>query len=116
MQKREKSTTMSSNTVPASLNRAKRQETPFLNCTMAFECSADWHQLTPTNLEDVRHCATCDKNVYFCTTQEELDAHAAQGDCVAFQATRTRQLLGSIRRDTQKPVDREKLRQFIDGI
>ncbi len=106
---------MSSNTVPASINRAKRQGA-FLNCTMAFECSADWHKLTPTSREGVRHCATCDKNVYFCTTQEELDAHAAQGRCVAFQATRTRQRLGSIKMDTQKPVDREKLRQFIDSL
>lgn len=115
MQKREKSTTMSSNTVPASLNRAKRQ-LPFLNCTMAFECSAAWHKLTPTNLEDVRHCATCDKDVYFCTTQQELDAHAAQGHCVAFQATPIRQRLGSIRMDTQKPTDNESLRKFIDSL
>lgn len=56
----------------------------FLNCPMEYRCNADWFALVPTDCKDVRHCKTCDKDVHFCTDQTQLDAHAAQGHCVAF--------------------------------
>ncbi|GAB3191250.1 hypothetical protein GCM10027292_29150 [Hydrogenophaga aquatica] len=61
-----------------------RWDGPFLNCTMEYECSADWNELTATTDDKIRHCTTCDKDVHFCTDQNQLDGHAKQGHCVAF--------------------------------
>ena len=50
----------------------------FLHCPMAYECSADWFKLLPTERHDVRHCTTCQRDVHFCTDQQQLDAQLAQ--------------------------------------
>jgi len=59
-------------------------EGAFLNCTLDYECDADWHALTPTDRENVRHCVACNREVHFCTEQSQLDGLAEQGHCVAF--------------------------------
>ena len=56
----------------------------FLHCPMVYECSADWFKLLPTERHDVRHCTTCQRDVHFCTDQQQLDTHAVQQHCVAF--------------------------------
>lgn len=32
----------------------------------------------------MKHCSTCNKNVYLCITQDELDQFALKGECIAF--------------------------------
>ncbi|WP_104801718.1 hypothetical protein [Limnohabitans sp. TS-CS-82] len=56
----------------------------FLNCEMTFECPKNWFEITKTEQAAVKHCSTCQKNVYLCITQNELDAFANQGECIAF--------------------------------
>ena len=56
----------------------------FLNCEMAFECPKNWFELTETEQAAVKHCSTCQKNVYLCITQSELDDFAHKGECIAF--------------------------------
>lgn len=56
----------------------------FLNCTMAYDCPAEWRGLSKTDSPFVRHCPKCARNVTFCTSQTKLDELAKQGECVAF--------------------------------
>ena len=56
----------------------------FLNCEMEFECPKNWFELTDTEQAGVKHCSTCQKNIYLCITQDELDDFANKGECIAF--------------------------------
>jgi hypothetical protein len=51
----------------------------------AFECSVGWENLEKTDDEKCRFCPQCDKNVFFVTSQTELNTNARKGNCVAFQ-------------------------------
>jgi len=56
----------------------------FLNCPMSYECPKDWFELTPTNKAEVKHCDTCNQEVYLCLEQEELNERIAGSVCVAY--------------------------------
>lgn len=56
----------------------------FLNCEFEFECPKNWFDLTQTYDPKIKYCETCNKNVHLCVTQEELDGHAEQGNCIAY--------------------------------
>jgi hypothetical protein len=51
---------------------------------MEFYCPRNWFELTETEQSGVKHCSTCQKNVYLCVTQHELDDFANKGECIAF--------------------------------
>jgi tetratricopeptide (TPR) repeat protein len=65
------------------------------NCPEAFEfiCTKKWDGLTPTDLENVRHCDTCNEHVYWSANPEEFVANSTQGRCVA--VPKTGMLLGN---------------------
>jgi uncharacterized protein (TIGR02996 family) len=59
------------------------------NCpvTFRFRCPKVWDQLTPTERDPmVRHCETCEKDVYYCESIEDACAHALFGRCIAIDA------------------------------
>lgn len=62
----------------------------FLNCEMAYDCPEVWRDLHQTDNPTVRLCPKCNRNVTFCTNQEQLDDLATRGACVAFYEQRTR--------------------------
>jgi|SRR5579871_709276 len=71
-------------------------ETP-IDCRRFFKflCPKVWQDLEPTDEETVRFCSSCRRNVYLCTSREDIDRHA--GECVAlFYKTRTRQIYGEL--------------------
>jgi hypothetical protein len=51
--------------------------------TFRFQCPKSWSELTPTTSADIRHCAVCDCNVFFCKTDEETIQHAKAAHCIA---------------------------------
>lgn len=55
------------------------------NClpTFRFTCPKQWGELATTVDPAVRHCGSCDRPVYFCTTDAETIAHARVGNCIA---------------------------------
>lgn len=55
-------------------------------------CDKTWVDLTPTKNQKVRHCGTCNKNVYFCDTLADAREHSQDEHCIAVD-------LGIIRRD-----------------
>lgn len=57
------------------------------DCPAAWdlECPKEWSKLTPTATPNVRFCGTCKENVFFCSTEEELQANTDARHCVAFE-------------------------------
>jgi hypothetical protein len=54
------------------------------NCTFAFACPQDWHELerNPADVR-VRRCHVCQKNVHYCDINDELMRRVTAGQCVA---------------------------------
>jgi hypothetical protein len=65
-----------------------QEETTVRLCGLKFkrQCPLEWDNLVATTDSRVRHCQACDRDVYFCATDEETMAHADQGHCVARSA------------------------------
>ena len=55
------------------------------NCDERFQfrCPKRFAALTATNDPAVRFCATCQRSVYFCWSEAELETRAKRGDCAA---------------------------------
>jgi uncharacterized protein (TIGR02996 family) len=49
-----------------------------------FKCPKQWSALARTDAPNIRHCATCARDVHFCATIEEVREHAWASHCVAF--------------------------------
>ena len=70
------------------------------NCIFSYKCEKKWDQLTPLKQIDVRFCDSCQKEVYFCRTDEKLRESIVLNRCVAveFENQKTKvttQLMGS---------------------
>lgn len=55
------------------------------NCDVRFrfKCPKQWSNLQPTSTKLIRHCETCNHDVFYCHTKEELNNRAKKGQCVA---------------------------------
>jgi hypothetical protein len=71
-----------------------RTERTIRKCSvrMKFVCPRTWQALLPTAEPDVRHCAHCKQDVYFCRTDEETLRHARAGHCIAREEPRSDEL------------------------
>lgn len=49
----------------------------------AFECPKTWGALEKTNVDSVRHCSSCDRNVYLSVTVDGFNSNVLKGRCVA---------------------------------
>ncbi|WP_339745262.1 hypothetical protein [uncultured Rubinisphaera sp.] len=49
-----------------------------------FKCPKRWYELTRTEQKYERHCSQCNRKVFLCRNIDEMNQHAAEGDCVAF--------------------------------
>ena len=57
-----------------------------LHCPLAKRCRARWQKLELVQGDPgIRFCATCERSVFLCQTDEELDQHSALGRCVALE-------------------------------
>jgi len=54
-----------------------------VKCEFKFKCPKVWDLLEPTQVDGVRHCPACDRDVHLAMTEEDLRTHASQGHCVA---------------------------------
>ena len=54
-----------------------------IECQFAYKCPQVWQLLDPTDQEGIRYCGECQREVFLCSSEEELRAHAKQGHCVA---------------------------------
>jgi uncharacterized protein (TIGR02996 family) len=60
--------------------------TPIEECGIQWKlkCPKSWSALATTEDDRVRHCDTCQRNVYFCATLDEVRERGAASQCVAF--------------------------------
>ncbi len=54
-----------------------------IECQFSFKCPQVWQLLTPTEQDGVRYCGECQREVFLCSSEEELQTHAKQNHCVA---------------------------------
>jgi uncharacterized protein (TIGR02996 family) len=54
-----------------------------------LKCPKAWESLAPVSDDDpdVRHCKTCDREVYFCTSMADVRMRGEMRQCVAFDAS-----------------------------
>ncbi len=64
------------------------------NCESAFRfrCPKNWLELSLTASDEIRHCAVCNCDVFFCKTDEETIKHAKAGHCIAREIPDGKQL------------------------
>ena len=75
--------------------------TTIRGCERSFiECPERWSALTPTPESDVRHCATCARNIYFCATPNDARECARTRELVALD----RHLASSLRFEYDQAV------------
>ena len=65
------------------------------NCPIQIRCTKKWSQLLETSDSLVRFCDDCQKNIYYCSTDDEIAAALRLNKCVAM----------SIIPSQKKPVD-----------
>jgi hypothetical protein len=55
------------------------------NCSFTWkvQCPKEWVELDATLSESVRHCQECERDVYYCATDDETLDHARLGHCIA---------------------------------
>lgn len=56
------------------------------NCIFGFKCTADWNVMKLTSEMTVRHCQSCEKDVYLISTKEQLFEAIDLNRCVAIQS------------------------------
>jgi hypothetical protein len=72
----------------ALLLRSGKREEVQLRYKLGFVCKVSWDSMGHTPDPQVRHCATCKKDVHTATTYAEFEAHAAKGHCVSVEPKR----------------------------
>lgn len=60
------------------------------NCVFAFKCNAKWEEMkvvTEDHIRDieVRFCDSCQKEVYFCSDDDELARNVRLNRCIAIE-------------------------------
>ncbi|MGA9164035.1 MAG: hypothetical protein WBZ31_06230 [Thiobacillus sp.] len=55
------------------------------NCTFAIECDKKWGDLSITKAPDIRFCHACQREIYFCRTDEQLREAIVLNRCVAIE-------------------------------
>lgn len=59
------------------------QNNQILECDFAFKCPQQWDNLTPLDHPDQRFCESCDREVFFVRTRQQLAVYQKQGHCIA---------------------------------
>jgi hypothetical protein len=67
-------------------------------------CSNNWFELTPTMKAGVKHCDTCNKEVFLCLEQDELTERIAGGVCVVYFIEPNRQTRFTLAKEKLKPT------------
>ncbi len=58
-------------------------KTKIQQCEFAYQCPKTWENLLETNVETVRYCDSCERNVFLSASVDEAYHNAEQGHCVA---------------------------------
>jgi hypothetical protein len=56
-----------------------------IECTFKFKCDRQWSDLHELIELNVKYCEQCQKNVYLCKTQEEINQARLLGRCISIE-------------------------------
>ena len=56
------------------------------NCKFAFKCEERWAYLQTTEDDNVRFCDSCQQQVFFCKTDDELLIAIKNNRCVSIES------------------------------
>ena len=70
----------------------KKVETTVRNieCTFEFKCNKQWDELETQVTSNIKFCKQCEKEVYLCKTQQELDHARSLGLCISIERVEIR--------------------------
>lgn len=91
-----------------------KTEKTIRNCSVKvkYNCPKNWEDLEPTENESVKHCSSCDKDVYYCRSDTETLEHAKIGNCIARELPSTDELpimfLGRVEAQPEETADQTK--------
>ena len=54
-----------------------------IRCSFRFKCPKLWDRLQPTEVEGIRHCPECERDVHLALTEEAFRRHSDEGRCIA---------------------------------
>ncbi len=57
--------------------------TEIRNCKFTFKCPKFWGELQGAEYSRIRHCNSCNEDVYRCTTDEDIADAIKRNRCVA---------------------------------
>lgn len=60
-----------------------------IRCEWTFRCPKVWHLLDPTDVDEVRHCGACERDVFLVQSEADLQAHADKNHCIAVLVVET---------------------------
>jgi hypothetical protein len=73
------------------------ENTTIRNCIFSFKCEMKWGKLNETDDENIKFCDSCQKEVYFCNSDEELVEAIKRNKCVSiFKPFTYEEMLGEI--------------------
>jgi len=55
-------------------------------CPLRYRCPRLWNELEETEVDSVRFCNECERDVFLCLTEESYQKAIEQGLCVALQS------------------------------
>jgi predicted RNase H-like nuclease len=68
-----------------------RQITKIQHCSFTYQCPKTWDALLETNVDSIRYCDQCERNVFLSQSVDQAHNHAARGECVAIPVQLTEQ-------------------------
>lgn len=55
-----------------------------LNCPMKYICTKDWFLLESTSNKNIKYCDSCNREVHFCNSNEELESALQNNLCIGY--------------------------------
>lgn len=74
---------MATNEMGDSLTDRAEHSAVIVNCQFKFNCDQNWELMRKTTQADRRYCGQCQRDVFECTSLDDVRAHALLGHCVA---------------------------------
>lgn len=77
-----------------------------LNCPMEYICSKSWFDLELMDQPNIKFCGSCNKEVHFCETNEELENALRNSLCIAFSNEESEQFFSAPKRQMTLGIPR----------
>lgn len=80
------------------------------NCVFAFKCEQKWDELKSTKVHDIKFCMLCQREVFFCRTDQQLRESISLNRCISIEfidqeTKRYHQLTGSPARSNSDDIE-----------